>query len=53
MKRHAEVTLKIQRQKAQQFVAIFAIRTADLILVVWRREIFSSSASAHVTYACM
>jgi hypothetical protein len=47
------MTPKIQRRKAQQFVAIFTIRMADLILIVWRREIFSSSASAHVTYACM
>jgi hypothetical protein len=34
MKRYAEMAPKIQRRKAQQFVAIFAICTADLMLVV-------------------
>jgi hypothetical protein len=52
MKRYAEMTPKIERRKAQQFVAIFAIRMADLILIIRRREIFSYSASAYVTYAC-
>jgi hypothetical protein len=34
MKRYAEMTPKSQRRKAQQFVAIFAIRIAAMILVL-------------------
>jgi hypothetical protein len=34
MKRYAEMTAKIQRSKVPQFVAIFVIRMADLILIV-------------------
>jgi hypothetical protein len=44
MKRYAEMTPKIQRRKAQQFVAKFVIRMADSILIVRLQEIFSSSA---------
>jgi hypothetical protein len=34
MKRYAEMTPKMQRRKAQKFVAIFAIRMASMILVL-------------------
>jgi hypothetical protein len=44
MKRYAGMAPKIQRRKAQHFVAIFAIRMADSILIVRLQEIFSSSA---------
>jgi hypothetical protein len=39
MKRYAEMTPKIQRRKELQFVAIFAIRMADMMLIVCHQEI--------------
>jgi hypothetical protein len=43
MKRYADLTPKIRRRKAQQLVALFAIRMADLISIVTAREILVSA----------